>query len=111
MRSTNATFDTYHGRAYKHPVYLIHFDGETTDYTTGAVGSPDNTIKKYVADIKGGTQRIVPEEGRSSIGAITFNLQDVDDEITTLLNTDTYYFHRKKVTIKAGYQGMNEADL
>lgn len=33
------------------------------------------------------------------------------DEITALLATDTYYFHRKKTTVKAGYQGMAEADM
>jgi len=111
MRETNATFDTYHALDVKHPVYLVKFDGEAVDYSTGAVGTPINTIKQYIVDIKGGGQRIIPEQGRSSIGGITFGLQDQGDEITALLATDTYYFHRKKVTIKIGYQGMDEADF
>lgn len=111
MRESNVTFDTYHALDYKHPVYLVKFDGETIDYASGAVGSPINTIKKYIIDIKGGGQRVTPEQGRASIGGITFSLQDQDDEITALLATDSYYFHRKKVTIQIGYQGMNEADF
>ena len=111
MRATNVTFDTYHALNYKHPVYLIHFDGETTDYRTGEVGAPDNTVKEYIVDIKGGAQRVTPEQGRASVGGIVFALQDHDDEITTLMATDTYHFHRRKVTVKAGYQGMDEADF
>ena len=67
--------------------------------------------KKYLNGISGLQQRVTPEEGKGTIGGITFDLLDVDDEITNLLSTDEFYFHRKKTTIKAGYAGMSEDDL
>ncbi len=69
------------------------------------------THKKYLVNISGLSQKITPEEGRSSIGGLTFELLDYNDEITALLATDPYYFHRKKVTVKAGYAGMSESDM
>jgi len=112
MITTNASFDTYHALDYIIPIYLIHFDGETTDYCNFSPVSPDNTIKEYLLNISGLDQRKTPQEGRSSIGGIQFEILDVDDEITALLATDTAaYFQARKVTIKAGYLGMTEANM
>lgn len=111
MRPTNATFDTANALNYKTPVYLIHFDGETTDYVNHKVTSPTNTLKQYLVHITGMSDKVTPEEGKASIGSIKATIQDHDDAITTLLATDTYYFHRKKVTVKAGYLGFSEANM
>ena len=111
MLSTNTTFDTAHALAYKQPMYLIHFDGEAVDFVNYEPGSADNTCKKYLSSIGGLSQVITPEEGKSSIGGITINIQDYDNEITALLATDTYNFHRRKTTITAGYKGMTEANM
>ena len=111
MLSTNANFDAKHDVDYKTPMYLLHFDGEAVDYCNHKPLSPDNTLKQYLIDIKGNSQKVIPEEGRGSIGGITVNIQDYNDEITALLATDSYQFHRKKTTIKAGYLGMDEADM
>ena len=81
-----------------------------TDNNEYLVWASGGTYRNYLVDIRGGAQRVTPEEGRASIGGITFSLLDYDDQITALLATDTYYFHRKKVTIKTGYLGMVEAD-
>ena len=136
MRETNVAFDIYHALDYKTPVYLISFENEGVDYSnhstptateldivwdtgdylvwdTGVylVWSTGSTVKQYLIDIRGGSQRITPREGRTSIGGITFTLQDYNNEITALLATDAYYFHRKRTTIKMGYQGMYEGDF
>lgn len=92
-------------------MYLIHFDGETTDYCNMEPLSPTYTCKRYLRRISGLSQRVEPEEGRSSIGGVTIELLDYNTEITSLLGTDSVYFHRKKTTIKAGYVGMAEADM
>lgn len=92
-------------------MYLIHFDGESTDYCNHKPTSPDNTLKQYLIKIKGNSQKVNPEEGSGSIGGVTITLQDFDNEITALLATDSYFFHRKKVTTKAGYLGMAEDDM
>lgn len=111
MLVTNSTFDAYHNLDYKTPMYLIHFDGEATDYVNHEPTSPDNALKQYLVKISGLAQNIKPEEGSASIGGVKVELLDYDDEITTLLATDSYYFHRKKTIIKAGYLGMAEADM
>ena len=110
MQSASANFLTKNALAYKHPVYLIHFDGEATDYVTSEqIGSPDNTLKAWIKEISGASQKITPEEGKSSIGQITISILDkkVSDvhRITNLIATDAYNLHRKKTTIKAGYVG------
>lgn len=111
MLSTNANFDTKHAQAHKAPLYLLQFDGESTDYCNRKPSSPSNSLKQYLMHISGLAQRIVPDEGRASIGGNKATILDYNDEITALLATDSYYFHRKKTTIKAGYAGMAEADL
>jgi len=111
MLATNTNFDAKHDLAYRSPLYLVHFDEETTDYVNHEPGSADNTCKRYLQSISGLSRSITPESGSSSIGGMTVTLLDYDNEITALLATDTYNFHRRKVTIKAGYKGNDEADL
>ena len=111
MLTTSAEFDTYHGADGVTPMVLVHFDGETTDYCDHEPTSPDNTLARYLVSLSGGSQTITPEEGRSNISGYTVVLQDKDGAITTLLATDSYYFHRRKTTIKFGYLGMSEAGM
>ena len=138
MRDTNATFDTEHAKLQKQPLYLVHFEGETLDFSNHLVANSTYDCLQYVRSISGAAQTVTPEEGRASIGGIKVSLVDpnidgeliyvdnttyyVDDEtidvtggdpivLTRLLATDAFYFHRKKTTIKAGYQGMSEADM
>lgn len=111
MLTTNANFDAKHDLDYKTPLYLIHFDREDVDYCNHEPTSPDNALKQYLVSIDGISSKVFPEEGKSSIGALKLKLLDVDDEITAMLATDTYYFHRRKTTVKAGYLGMAETDL
>lgn len=112
MLEGNANFDAKHDLAYKTPLYLVHFDSETTDYCNHKPASPANSLKKYLININGLAQKVHPEEGRASVGGITVHLLDADNEITALLATDaSAYFHRRKTVIKAGYLGLAEADL
>ena len=111
MRTSNATFDAYNDIDYKSPVYLVHFDGETIDFANRKVGQANHVVKLFLDKITGLTQKVTPEEGKATIGDITVTLIDREDEITALLATDTYYFHRRKTVIKAGYMGMTEANM
>lgn len=111
MLSTNTNFDAIHDLDRITPLYLVHFDSGTTDYCNHEPESPTYAVKKYLKKIEGISQTITPEEGQSSIDSIKIEILDIDNEITSLLSTDSYYFHNKKVTIKAGYLGLAEADL
>ncbi len=111
MLTTNANFDALHDLASRVPMYLVHFDGETVDYCNHQPASPSNTLKQYLVSITGAEQRVTPEEGKASVGGIKVEILDYNDEITALLATDPYFFHRRKTTIRAGYFGMAEADM
>ncbi len=65
----------------------------------------------YLESITGLDRMVTPDQGSGSIGGVKIRLLDYSDAITTLLSTDSVYFHRKKTTIKAGYLGMTEADM
>lgn len=113
MLSTNANFDAKHEAVNRNlvPMYLVHFDGETVDYVNHAPASPTNTPAQYLMRISGISQKVEPEEGRASISGLSIEILDYGDAITSLLATDTAFFHRKKTTIKAGYCGMGESDM
>jgi hypothetical protein len=49
--------------------------------------------------------------GQATISGVTITLLDKNAEITALIASDTYNMHRKKVTVRAGYKGMDESDL
>ena len=139
MQSASANFLTKNALAYKSPVYLVHFEGENIDYVTSVqIGSPDNDLISCVKKISGASQKITPEEGRSSIGSVTISLLDYhviaegiewasgiswgsglewaaetnyQHRITNLIASDAYNLHRKKAIIKGGYAGNDEADM
>ncbi len=137
MLSSNTNFDTKNVLADKTPMYLIVFnhgtgdvewkDGNDTvfldtvdvlwkdapkyDYCDHKPSLPENELKQYLAKISGLAQKVTPEEGRLTIGGVSAEIIDVSDEITALLATDAYFFHRKKTTTKAGYQGLDESDM
>lgn len=94
------------------PVYLMHFDGKSTDYVTrDRINNTTYTVKDYMQNPRGNAQKITPEEGKSSIGQLTIPLLDKDEEIMVLIGGDSANLHRVKTTIKAGYVGMDEADM
>ena len=111
MLTTNANFDVKHVLDQKAPMYLVHFDGEPIDYCNHAPSAPDNVVNDYLVKISGLGQKVQPEEGRASIGGLTVEILDKGDALTAIIATDPYFFHRRKVTIKAGYRGMTEADM
>jgi len=137
MLTTNASFDHKQALHYKWPVYIIEFSGESFYYASqvgsgyllledgsrltleddsGSLllegfGADQQAYRQYLINISGLSQKVNPEEGRASIGGITFELLDYNGNITTMLAGDSYYFHRKLTTVKAGYAGMLESDF
>jgi hypothetical protein len=134
--TTNTSFDTYNAASGKWPVYTIEFDGEAIRVLqspiynkrarlailmTAVVSGYDSALvclmiaainyKRYLVGIKGLGQTVKPEMGQATISGVTITLLDKNAEITALIASDTYNMHRKKVTVRAGYKGMNESDL
>lgn len=68
-------------------------------------------MKSYLESISGLPQKVTPDEGKSTIGGVTFKLRDHNGEITAMLGADPNHYHRKVVTVRAGYAGMDEADF
>ena len=111
MLQTNPNFDAYHGLNYKTPMYLVKFDGVSTHFCNHKPGSPTGTLKQYLKSIGGGSQTIQPELGKSSIASHAIDIVDVNNEVSALISADTYNWHRKDVTILAGYKGMDESNM
>ncbi len=112
---TNENFDAKNVEKDKIPLYKVDFDSEFITYVnhkTDDAGDSSQDQKKYLKRISGLAQRITPEEGKSSVGSVAFELIDKNGDITALLATDTAaYFHNRATTIKAGYVGMDDDDL
>lgn len=111
MLTTNTNFDTYHNQDDKVPMYLVKFDGVSTHFCNLPPKNPTGTLKEYLSNISGGAQSIDPENGRSSIAALTVDILDVNGDVTSLIGGDSYNWHRKDVDILAGYFGMDESDM
>lgn len=112
MQSPSANYLTYNAASKKKPAYLIHIEGESIDYaTTTRIGAHAGILKSYMKRPRGNTQTITPEHGKSTIGQVVIPLLDKSDEITALLGSHATNLHRAKVTVKAGYKGLNESDM
>jgi len=105
MKSAGTLFTTWNAKSYKTPVYAIKFDGEPSAYATHYVGMNTDQCKQYISNITGLAQAVTPEEGKASVSSLVITILDKNDEITALIATDDYYFHRKKCTVYAGYAG------
>uniref|UniRef100_A0A6M3IKE2 Uncharacterized protein n=1 Tax=viral metagenome TaxID=1070528 RepID=A0A6M3IKE2_9ZZZZ len=92
-------------------MYVVETNPGKTSYIDYIAVREGTHTEQYLIDISGLSQQITPEEGKTSIGGTKIKILDYNGEITALLATDPYYFHRKKVTTKAGYLGMAESDM
>ncbi len=130
MLATTSPFDTKHALDYKTPLWEVSFDGEAIKYSNQRHSDvllkedlgfllqendckilSEQSSKPYLKSISSLSRSVSPEQGKASVSGITINIQDYNDEITALIATDAFYFHRKKVTIKVGYAGLAESDL
>jgi len=133
MLSASANFLTKNALAEKKPAYIAFFEGEEFEYsTTRRIANPLKPLKPYIKSISGHSQSITPEEGKSSIGQIKVEILDKMEgvvwedgvawefgdvweadrwSVTALIATAPYNLHRRKCTVKAGYENMNEADF
>ena len=116
MLPTNARYNQQNDNPYKSPVYAMLIDGITQVFvmTKGDfINSYTGNTYKVITQIDSGSRSVVPEEGRSTIGGITVTLNDIDDDITPLLQnfTSHYLAQPRKVKIWAGYDATDFGTL
>ena len=107
-QDVNNEYLKYLARPEKTPVYIVEFDGITTRYSDHQVQGQLGPTSVIAKSVSGAGAQITVDEGRSSIGDMTFSLLDKDQEVTKLLQQ--YVLNNKRVTIFAGFIDMQEAD-
>ena len=109
----NANWTARAGAQHQQPVYFLVMEGVSFRFSTGAVLGAGATYKEYMRTPRGVTQKIVPLEGKSSIGSLSIDLVDVDDEVTDLLSPGQVVptWINREATLFAGYADLDEADF
>jgi len=111
MRSDAEPFRSRNAATVKYPriVVKIEFDVESIFLTshTGIKDIPGVIIEGVVQEPNATSQKIVPDEARSEIGAFSFTLIDKDEAFTDAIRTrlldDGYGLRGKKVRLYIGY--------
>lgn len=109
----NANWTARAGAQHQQPVYFLVMEGVSFRFSTGPVLGASVTYKQFMRTPRGVTQEIFPVEGKSSIGSLSIDLVDVDDEVTDLLSPGQVVptWINREVTLFAGYADLDEADF
>lgn len=109
----NANWTARATAQHQQPNYFLVMEGVTTfRFSTGPVLGATTTYKEYMLTPRGVTQEIFPLEGKSSIGSLSIDLVDVDEEVTDLLSPGQVVptWINREVTLFAGYADLDESD-
>lgn len=108
-------FDDETAKFAKADNYFVVIDGLTTRYSVFPVQNPANTYKQLLSIPSSVAQRVYPLEGRSSLGSVSFELEDENDEITDIVSTDAPgapipSLINRRAQVFAGFRNIDEAD-
>ncbi len=108
----NANWTARAGAQHQAPIYFLVMEGVSFRFSTGPVRGAGATYKRYLRTPRGVTQQIFPLQGKSSIGSLSLDLVDVDDEVTDLLSPGQVVptWINREVTLFGGYADLDEAD-
>lgn len=90
------------------PIYLVTFEGIPTRFSTAPIKNELGPTKQYLTVPNGAGSQITPDEGRASLGSMTFSLLDYNTEITYL--AFLYQLGNRIVTLKQGFQDLDESE-
>ncbi len=99
--STN--YAAQNAKSFRVPVYKVAFTGISQQYSTHKIG----TCKNYMLLPSGSAADVKPEKGSSSLGSVTFELLDFNNEITAILPS----INGVTVTFYQGFDNIAEADF
>jgi len=111
MKTTTSNYDTENAKAQKAPVIVVEFSGVTRKYASGTYGDISANHKKYIMpNVKITSQTLHPlYEPFAIVGESSFEILDKDLDVTTQIADND--MEGRDVTIKAGYQALNDADF
>ena len=108
----NANWTARATAQHQAPVYFLVMEGVSFRLSTGPVLGATVVYKQFMRTPRGVTQEIFPIQGKSSIGSLSIDLVDVDDEVTELLSPGQVVptWINREVTLFAGYADLDESD-
>lgn len=94
-------------REPRHVVAIIYPTGSLYFTSrTGMTNVPGQVVQGVLKDVSSVSQQLYPDEGRSTIGAMSFSVVDVDGDVTDLirsqLQTFDYGIRRREVRVYTG---------
>jgi hypothetical protein len=114
MRADTTAFHAANTAASKSPRFVVGiiFDVASIYVTshTGITTVPGVVIDGALRNPSAMSQRIVPDEGRTEIGAMSFDLVDIESQLTDELRTKLAGgegLRGKEVRLYVGYEGMD----
>ena len=117
----NADFEQYNSNLNKEPRWVVAIDYTGSGdwhYFTSHSGTPlpagATDYTHSVLKVRSlASQTLTPNEGRATIGAIAFDLLDISESITTLMQTwldAGYGLNKKTVKVYKGYAELTDFD-
>lgn len=92
-----------------YPVYLVQFDGMPTRFSTGPIKNALGAWKPYLSNLQGAGAQITVDEGRASLGQVTFSILDKEQEFLKL--AFDYQMANRIVTIYGGFRELQEDEF
>lgn len=109
MRNTTTNYNTYNSNNEKNPTIIVDFNGITRRWTYNTFGDISANEKKYLINMKANLGNIEPLEGFAEIEETSIEILDKDLDVADKLKDND--FEGRDVTIKVGFQELNEADF
>lgn len=91
------------------PIYLVQFDGVPTRFSTAFIKNTLGTTKSLLNSLQGAGSQITVDEGRSSLGQVTFSILDKDQVFTYL--AFQYQMANRMVQVFGGFADLQEDEF
>ncbi|WP_444922695.1 hypothetical protein ACJJH9_00025 (plasmid) [Microbulbifer sp. DLAB2-AF] len=117
MRNNSETFDLYNQAAQRELRLVIEIGFDLPLYITShnnIPGLPANAVLGALKKCSATSQRIIPEQGRAEIGAISFEVVDIGGQLSYVLRDELEQgngIKGRSVRLYQGFAGLDWADF